>query len=138
MTGRQYRIAKEPDGSTSITRTDLGCLGSFATGVAIFFGLAAIIGLFEGQWQGAGICLLVCALCMPNFAKRRRQIQAAAAARALPPGAGVGVQPIGASASLADELTKLSALRDQGVITSDEFRTIKSRLLGNDRGPATC
>lgn len=32
--------------------------------------------------------------------------------------------------SLADELTKLAALRDQGILTDDEFNTQKARLLG--------
>jgi hypothetical protein len=34
------------------------------------------------------------------------------------------------AASLADELAKLAALRDQGVLTDDEFAVQKTRLLG--------
>jgi hypothetical protein len=35
-----------------------------------------------------------------------------------------------APASLADELTKLATLRDQGILTPDEFDAQKARLLG--------
>jgi hypothetical protein len=34
-------------------------------------------------------------------------------------------------ASIADELSKLAALRDQGVLTEEEFAAQKARLLGN-------
>ncbi|WP_243763563.1 SHOCT domain-containing protein [Allobranchiibius sp. CTAmp26] len=36
--------------------------------------------------------------------------------------------------SVADELTKLAALRDSGVLTSDEFDTQKTRLLSVNPG----
>ena len=71
----RYRITSESDGSTTVTRTDLGCLGGFATGVALVFGIVAIVALFEGQWTAAGICLLLCGIFLPNFAKRRRQMR---------------------------------------------------------------
>jgi hypothetical protein len=35
------------------------------------------------------------------------------------------------STSVADELTKLAALRDSGVLTEDEFAVQKARLLGS-------
>jgi len=35
------------------------------------------------------------------------------------------------SSSTADELTKLAALRDSGVLTEDEFQAQKSRLVAN-------
>lgn len=35
-----------------------------------------------------------------------------------------------AAPSLADELAKLAALRDQGILTEDEFATQKAKLLG--------
>ena len=75
MSPRRYRITHEPDGSTTVVRTDVGCLGGFATGVALVFGIAAIVALFDGQWAAAGICLLLCGIFLPNFAKRRRQIR---------------------------------------------------------------
>lgn len=34
------------------------------------------------------------------------------------------------ASSLADELTKLASLRDQGILTEDEFSAQKARLLG--------
>ncbi len=34
------------------------------------------------------------------------------------------------SASIADELSKLAQLRDQGVLTDDEFAAQKAKLLG--------
>ncbi len=36
----------------------------------------------------------------------------------------------GAGPDLADQLTKLAALRDSGVLTPEEFATQKARLLG--------
>jgi hypothetical protein len=42
------------------------------------------------------------------------------------------VAPAGpTSTSVADELTKLAALRDSGVLTEDEFAVQKARLLGS-------
>ncbi len=38
--------------------------------------------------------------------------------------------PAAAPASLADELAKLAGLRDQGVLSDDEFATQKAKLLG--------
>ena len=47
------------------------------------------------------------------------------------PQAGFGTAvPAGAPASVADELTKLARLRDQGVISEAEFQAQKARLLG--------
>ena len=77
MSPRRYRITTEPDGSTTVVRADLGCLGGFATGVAIFSGVAAIVAVLTGQWSAGGVCLLLCGIFLPNFAKRRRQIRAA-------------------------------------------------------------
>jgi hypothetical protein len=74
MSPRRYRITHEPDGSTTVTPIGLGCLGGFALGVAVFFGIAAVVALFEGQWAAVGICLLLCGIFLPNFAKRRRQM----------------------------------------------------------------
>jgi len=141
----RFRVTKQPDGSTdvTVTRTDLGCLGGFATGVAVLFGLGAIVALFQTQWAAAGICLLLCAICLPNFAKRRR---AAAVAAAMPgpptlerkggvlgslatQGTAKRAEAGPKSVSLADELTKLAALHDQGVVSDEEFATIKQRLL---------
>jgi hypothetical protein len=76
MSHRRYRITTEPDGSTTVIRTDLGCLGGFATGVAVFFGVAAIVAVLAGQWSAAGVCLLLCAIFLPNFARRRHQMRA--------------------------------------------------------------
>jgi hypothetical protein len=42
---------------------------------------------------------------------------------------GPGANGSGASVSVADELQKLAALRDSGVLTDDEFATQKARLL---------
>ena len=39
-------------------------------------------------------------------------------------------RPTASASSIADELAKLAALRDSGVLTEDEFQTAKSRLLG--------
>ncbi len=75
MSPRRYRITHEPDGSTTVMRTDLGCLGGFATGVALAFGIAATVALVEGQWAAFGVCLLLCGIFLPNFAKRRRQMR---------------------------------------------------------------
>lgn len=40
-----------------------------------------------------------------------------------------GAPVAAAPASLADELSKLAALRDQGILSDDEFTTMKARLL---------
>jgi membrane protein YdbS with pleckstrin-like domain len=47
-----------------------------------------------------------------------------------PPAATV-VSPHGGTAPVADELAKLAALRDQGVISESEFQAQKARLLGS-------
>ncbi|WP_046111796.1 SHOCT domain-containing protein [Aquincola tertiaricarbonis] len=59
-----------------------------------------------------------------------RAIAAAAAAPAAPPAPERrdGVPPT--NVGVADELTKLAALRETGVLTQDEFDTQKRRLLG--------
>lgn len=48
------------------------------------------------------------------------------------------VQPISvpAGASLADELAKLAALRDQGILTEAEFQDQKGRMLAGAASPA--
>jgi hypothetical protein len=46
------------------------------------------------------------------------------------------VQDVSASSSsTADELTKLAQLRDQGVITPQEFESQKAKLLGSAQAP---
>lgn len=53
--------------------------------------------------------------------------------RAHPRFGGNGAEPAASSApsgGLADELAKLAALRDQGVLTDDEFAAQKAKLLG--------
>jgi len=139
---RRYRVTNHPDGSTEVTRTDLGCLGTLATVVAVFFGIAAMVALFQAQWAAFGICLLLCGICLPNFAKRRRTAGAAGAQGSPAPVRTSGnsgdlapradaqsVDVTSSSISLADELTKLVALRDQGVLTGEEYATLKAQLL---------
>jgi hypothetical protein len=41
-----------------------------------------------------------------------------------------GSNPAQAQSSLADELAKLAQLRDQGILTDDEFASQKAKLLG--------
>jgi hypothetical protein len=41
------------------------------------------------------------------------------------------VQQAAGSSSTADELSKLAGLRDQGVITADEFEREKAKLLSS-------
>lgn len=59
--------------------------------------------------------------------KRASQLRlaAATAAKASPPPSPPGV------ISVADELTKLIALRDAGALSSEEFETQRAKLLGN-------
>lgn len=52
------------------------------------------------------------------------------AAPATPPTPEPVPAPSGPSASTADELRKLAALRAEGVITDDEFAVQKARMLG--------
>jgi hypothetical protein len=61
----------------------------------------------------------------PEFEKLRAALDQAIAAQHAPQ-APVAAVP----ASLADELTKLAALRDQGVLNPAEFEQQKARLLG--------
>jgi hypothetical protein len=129
MSPRRYRITNRPDGSTDVTRIDLGCLGRFATVVAVFFAIAAIVALFQAQWSAFGICLLLCGICLPNFAKRRKAVAGIAG-----PSSALTSVPTPLPASLADELAKLAALHNQGALTDEEFDTIKHRLLSQDRG----
>lgn len=58
------------------------------------------------------------------FEELRAAVEAAIAAHH---GTGAAAQP---AASTADELAKLAALREQGVISDDEFQQQKQRLLG--------
>lgn len=43
--------------------------------------------------------------------------------------------PAATSGSVADELQKLAALRDQGILTDAEFQAEKARVLGRKRSP---
>lgn len=61
---------------------------------------------------------------MPEFEKLRAALDAAIAAHHAPP-----VQPA-ATGSVADELAKLGALREQGLLSPQEFEQQKARLLG--------
>ncbi|MFE0794726.1 DUF4429 domain-containing protein [Streptomyces mutabilis] len=56
------------------------------------------------------------------FEELRKAVEAAIAAHHTPGGAAL-------PASVADELTKLAALRDQGALTEDEYQQQKQRLL---------
>jgi hypothetical protein len=60
----------------------------------------------------------------PEFERIRAAIEQAIAARHAPQ------QQAPAAASVADELTKLGALLQQGLITQQDFDTAKRRLLG--------
>lgn len=57
------------------------------------------------------------------FEELRKHIEAAIAAHHTP------AAPAAAAGSVADEITKLAALRDQGAITEAEFQQQKQRLL---------
>lgn len=59
----------------------------------------------------------------PDFEKLRAALDAAIAGQHAPQA------PASAPASLADELTKLAALRDQGILSPAEFEAQKARLL---------
>lgn len=62
---------------------------------------------------------------MPQFEKLRAELEAAIAqhhTRSAP--------TLAPAASLADELAKLAALRDQGIITAADFEQAKARILG--------
>lgn len=60
----------------------------------------------------------------PEFEKLRAAIDAAVAAQHAPQAPATG------ASSLADELTKLDALRQQGILSDAEFAEQKARLLG--------
>ncbi|MEW2082180.1 DUF4429 domain-containing protein [Streptomyces sp. NPDC005283] len=60
----------------------------------------------------------------PDFEKLRAALDDAIAAQHAPK------QAAGAPASVADELTKLAALREQGLLSPQEFEQQKARLLG--------
>ena len=46
--------------------------------------------------------------------------------------AGAAAAPAGGSAAYAEEIQKLAALRDQGVLTDEEFDAAKQKVLGLD------
>ncbi|MFC8065464.1 DUF4429 domain-containing protein [Streptomyces sp. NPDC057293] len=58
-----------------------------------------------------------------DFEELRKQVEAAIAAHHAP------AAPAPAAGSVADEIAKLAALRDQGAITDTEFQQQKQRLL---------
>ncbi|MFF2385173.1 DUF4429 domain-containing protein [Streptomyces sp. NPDC058108] len=60
---------------------------------------------------------------MPEFEKLRAALDAAIAAHHAPPA------PPAAAGSVADELAKLGALREQGLLSPEEFEQQKARLL---------
>jgi hypothetical protein len=150
MSPRRYHVTNNPDGSSDIIRTNLGCLGALATFIALFFAAAAIAALIQRSWAAFAILLLLCGICLPNFAKRRRLIQGSKPTVEFPAvvqtgglldrpamhGVAKGVDVLPPPISLADELAKLAALHDQGVLSDEEFDTIKLRLLnhGNSAG----
>ncbi|QFZ73999.1 DUF4429 domain-containing protein [Streptomyces fagopyri] len=61
---------------------------------------------------------------MPEFEKVRTEIEAAIAAHHAPQAQAA------AAGSVADELAKLGALREQGLLSPEEFEQQKARLLG--------
>lgn len=61
---------------------------------------------------------------MPAFEKLRAAIEAAIAAHHTPQA------PAPSSGSVADEVAKLGALREQGLLSPEEFEQQKARLLG--------
>ncbi|MER5470855.1 DUF4429 domain-containing protein [Streptomyces sp. NPDC002685] len=63
---------------------------------------------------------------MPEFEKLRAAIDAAIAAHHTPQ---AQAQPA-SSGSVADELAKLGTLRDQGLLSPEEFEQQKARILG--------
>jgi hypothetical protein len=68
----------------------------------------------------------------PNPAPAQAQpVAAAAPAAAVAPVAAAAPVTPDPSNLIADELTKLAALRDSGVLTDEEFATQKAKLLGN-------
>ncbi|MGW2620333.1 DUF4429 domain-containing protein [Streptomyces sp. NPDC001500] len=62
----------------------------------------------------------------PEFEKLRAAVDQAIAAQHAPPAHAAPAS----STSVADELTKLAALRDQGILSPAEFEQQKARLLG--------
>ncbi|MFE9432352.1 DUF4429 domain-containing protein [Streptomyces sp. NPDC006640] len=60
----------------------------------------------------------------PDFEKLRAALDAAIAAQHAPQAAAAG------GSSVADELVKLNALREQGILSDAEFAEQKARLLG--------
>src|SRR5215207_11460237 len=58
------------------------------------------------------------------------QQQAAQAAAAPPPAPAPAAAPAAGGTDLVAELQKLGALRDQGVLSDDEFAAAKAKLLG--------
>ena len=61
---------------------------------------------------------------MPEFERLRAAIDEAIVRQHAPQAAG------GSEGSITDELTKLAALRDQGVITDADFEAGKAKVLG--------
>ena len=47
-----------------------------------------------------------------------------------PPAPPAAAPAVGASSNLVDELQRLSTLKDQGILSEDEFTAAKSKLLG--------
>ncbi|MDT0608826.1 DUF4429 domain-containing protein [Streptomyces lancefieldiae] len=62
------------------------------------------------------------------FEELRKAVESAIATQHVPAAPPMPFAP--PPASVADELTKLAALRDQGALTEDEFQQQKQRLLG--------
>ncbi len=74
METRRYRITENADGSRAVTSSPvgLGFAGTICLLTAVFFGLGGIVALFAAQWGALGVCLLLCGIFLPNFAKRQK------------------------------------------------------------------
>jgi hypothetical protein len=87
--------------------------------------------LFVVPWLGALVYLIARGPSMNRRAQARAQRNEEAFGRYVRDAAG------GSSTSAADEISKLAALRDRGVISTEDFERGKAKVLGQDRsGPA--
>jgi hypothetical protein len=171
---RRYYVKNEEDGSYRVISHG-GVIGAARWLSPVWLAMLVVaffMALFQADWAAVGVFLLLIGICMPNFAKRRRQVieQAHREGRPVPPTVpeqlikrlraetapvrrqtwlerqtagrtggvlgGITAQrrakdadPAPPPIPSADELAKLSALRDQGLLTDEEFATIKHRLI---------
>ncbi len=93
------------------------------------FGRPRLIGTVARTAVIAGTATAVSGGVQRRQAERAEQQQVAAQQQAAPAPAPVAPEPEAAESSMIDQLKELAALKDQGILTDEEFAAQKAKVL---------